>query len=699
MIHSTTGARCATVFAVASLVGACAQTAPAPEAAAAATLGSGVLLANMDTAVRPQDDFYRFVNGTWLKTDQIPADKSNYGAFNKLADESEKAQRAIIEELAARTDNKPGTDEQKVGDLYTSFMNEARVEELGATPLKDEMARIRAADDKKKLPAVMAHLDAIGVTTPIGLTVDQDAKEPTVYRTHLSQSGLGLPDRDYYLSDDPKMKETREKYLAHVEKMLTLSGDRNAANNARAIFKLETRLAQKQWARVDSRDHEKTYNKFDRAGLKKLAPNFGWDEYFEAAGYKAADSVIVAQPGAFSGFSEVFARDSLPAWRAYLRWHLLSDYAPFLSKPFVDENFAFYGKVLGGIQELRPRWKRGVAAVHGGLDGDGTPFASKGLGEALGRLYVAKYVPPQAKARMEELVKNLLQAYHDSISSLEWMSPETRQKALDKLAKFTTKIGYPEHWRDYSSLAIKPDDLVGNLMRAAKLDHDVTLAHLGQPVDRSEWHMMPQVVNAYYNSKLNEIVFPAAILRPPFFNLEADDAVNYGGIGAVIGHEIGHGFDDQGSKSDGDGRLQSWWTEADRKAFEAKTRQLIAQYDAYEPLPGQHVQGALTIGENIGDLGGASIAFQAWQLSLKGKPARVIDGFTGEQRFFIGYAQIWLRKFREQALLERIKSDSHSPSEYRCNGIAPHVPEFYAAFDVKPGDRMYMAPEQRVKIW
>jgi putative endopeptidase len=662
-----------------------------------APLNSGVEMPHLDTAVRPQDDLFRFVNGTWMKNTEIPADRSNYGSFTRIAEQAEQQLRAIIEESATKKDHAPGSDSQKVADFYNSFMDEARLEQLGAAPLDDAFARIAAVKDKKQLAAVFGWLERAGVSTPIGLSINQDAKEPTQYIAYLLQSGLGLPDRDYYLLKDAKFKEIRAQYLEHVGKMLALAGDKNAKVNAGAILALETALAQKQWTRVDSRDDDKTYNKKTVAELQALAPNFDWKTYLKET-HIPGDAVIVAQPSAFTGFSDQIGAQPLGAWRAYLRWHLLSDYSPYLSRAFVDETFAFYGKTLRGIQENRPRWKRGVYAVQGGLDGDG-PYASKGLGFVLGKIYVERHFPPQAKARMEQMVANLMAAYRNSIQKLEWMGPETRAKALEKLSKFTTKIGYPDKWRDYSAFEVKGDDLVGNLMRGARFDHDFQTGKLGKPVDRREWHMTPQIVNAYYNPTMNEIVFPAAILQPPFFNLAADDAVNYGGIGAVIGHEIGHGFDDQGSKSDGDGRLQSWWTTEDRKAFEQRTGQLIAQYDTYEPLPGHHVQGALTIGENIGDLGGASIAYQAYKLSLQGKDAPVLDGFTGDQRFFIGYAQIWARKYREQALLERLKTDTHSPSEYRCNAIVPHVPEFYTAFNVQPGDKMYMAPEKRVKIW
>jgi putative endopeptidase len=685
------GATRATIMCVLVVTAGCAGEPPAPP------LSSGISLANFDTSVRPQDDLFRFVNGTWLKNTEIPADKSNYGAFTALADKAERDLRAIIEEVSTRTGHAPGSDEQKVADFYNSFMDEAAIEQLGVRALDAEFARIDAIKQKSDLPAVLARLDRIGVSTPVGMGVGQDDKEPTQYIVQLGQSGLGMPDRDYYLSTDAKFKEFRRQYVAHVARMLALAGDQNAEANAKSIMALETALAQKHWTRVEMRDRDKTYNKMTHAELKALAPAFGWDAWLEGVDAKG-DALIVRHPGALAGFSAQVAARPVATWRAYLRWRLLRTYAPYLSKAFVDENFAFYGKVLSGTQEIRPRWKRGVTAVHGGLDGE-SPFARKGVGEVLGRLYVQRHFPPEAKARMDEMIKNLLAAYKASIEKLEWMGPETRAKALAKLSTFTAKIGYPNKWRDYSKFEVKAGDIVGNIMRGAEFDHDYQTAKLGQPIDRAEWGMTPQIVNAYYRAGLNEIVFPAAILQPPFFNMAADDAVNYGGIGAVIGHEIGHGFDDQGSKYDGDGRLQSWWTDADRKAFEERASKLIAQYDALEPLPGHRVQGALTIGENIGDLGGSSIALQAYKLSLKGKAAPVLDGFTGEQRFFIGWAQVWARKYREPELLNRLKTDSHSPAEYRCNAIVPHVPEFYSAFNVQPGDRMYLAPEHRVKIW
>jgi putative endopeptidase len=660
-------------------------------------LKSGVELGNFDKSVRPQDDFFRYVNGQWLKTTPIPADKASYGAFTQLFDLSQERLRAIIDETAAKPGKAHGSDEQKVGDFYASFMDEAKLEALGLKPLEKEFARIDALKSTAEIPALLAHYQRVHVTSPIGLGINQDDKDPTQYTAIFAQSGLSLPDRDYYLSDDAKLKAIRKQYRAHVERMLALAGDKRAKANAKAIVDLETALAKKQWTRVESRDSDKTYNKYEVAKLSTITPAFDWATFAKDAGV-TTKTVIVSQPSALAGFGEQLTKAPLATWKAYFRWHVLSDYAPYLSKAFVEENFAFYGKTLRGIEQNRPRWKRGVEAVQGGLDG-GSPYASAGVGEVLGKIYVARHFPPQAKARMEKLVANLLEAYRQSIMQLDWMSEETKRKALVKLGKFTPKIGYPDHWRDYSKLDIAADDLVGNLMRASEHDYAYNVGKLGKPIDRDEWHMTPQVVNAYYNPNMNEIVFPAAILQPPFFNLDAEDAVNYGGIGAVIGHEIGHGFDDQGAKYDGDGVLQSWWTDEDLKKFEARTKALIEQYNQYEPVKGYKVNGALTIGENIGDLGGASIAYKAYKLSLDGKEAPVIDGLTGDQRFFIGWGQVWRGMRREPSMIELIKSDPHSPPEFRCKGPLVNLGEFAAAFDVKPGDPMYLPPEKRVKIW
>ena len=664
-------------------VAACSKPEPAK---VAKPLTSGVELANFDKTVRPQDDFYHYVLGSWLKTAQIPADRAEYGAFDKLADDSEMRLRTIVEEAAGKAQKTAGSDEQKVGDLYASFMDEKKLDELGLKPLEAELSRVDAIQTKDDVSSLMAHFGRINVTNPIGAYVNQDDKDPTQYIVYLVQSGLGLPDRDYYLLNDPKFRQIRDDYTAHVQKMMDLAGDKTAAQDAKAILALETELARKHWTRVESRDADKTYNKFEMAKLKTISSEFNWDTYIKDSGIKGA-AIIVAQPSALTGFAEQLAKTPIPVWKAYFKWHLISDYAPYLSKPFVDERFAFYGQKLQGIQENRPRWKRAVQAEEGSV------------GEVLGKIYVAKYFPPEAKARMETLVQNLLKAYEQSIQSLDWMSDDTKKQALAKLAKFTPKIGYPNKWRDYSGLSISPDDLVGNMMRAAEFDTNYQLGKIGKPIDRGEWQMTPQTVNAYYNPNLNEIVFPAAILQPPFFNMDADDAINYGAIGAVIGHEIGHGFDDQGAKYDGDGALKSWWTDEDRKKFETRTKALIDQYNQYEPIKGYKVNGALTIGENIGDLGGVTIGYKAYQIALKGQPGPVMDGFTADQRFFIGFAQVWSSLRHDELELQRLKTDPHSPPEFRLKGSIMNVPQFYTAFDVKPGDGMFLAPEKRVQIW
>lgn len=664
-----------------------AETAPVAAAPAPKALTSGINTAHYDTAVRAQDDLFRAVNGKWLATFEIPADKSNYGSFTKLDDDAEAQVKAIIEEMAAAKDVAAGSEAQKIRDFYNAFMNEAKLEELGVTPLAPTFAEIDAVKDKAGLAVLMASLARQGFSTPLIPYVHQDNKNATEYIGDLYQSGLGLPDRDYYLLNDAKFKTIREQYLAHIEKMLTLAGIANAGKAAKDILALETRLAKAHWDKVDNRDPVKGYNKLDAAALKKLTAEIDWTAYLKGVGFDGLPAIIVSQPSYIMGLGKEIKTTALDTWKVYLQWHALSDGAPYLSKAFVDESFAFNGKTLNGIQENRPRWKRGVEATEGAL------------GEALGKVYVAKHFPPENKARMETLVANLRTAYGQSIESLTWMSPETKKKAQEKLAKFTVKIGYPAQWRDYSALEVKPDDLSGNLMRASAFAYNRMLAKLGKPVDRNEWFMTPQTVNAYYNPEMNEIVFPAAILQPPFFDVNADDAVNYGGIGAVIGHEFSHGFDDSGSQYDGDGNLNSWWTKEDRAKFDALGAKLAAQYDAYEPVKGYKVNGKFTLGENIGDLGGLTVAHKAYALSLGGKPAPVLDNLTGDQRFFYGWSQVWARKYREENLLNRLKTDPHSPSEFRANGTVVNIPSFHAAFGTKEGDKLYKPAAEQIIIW
>jgi predicted metalloendopeptidase len=655
----------------------------------AATLSSGIETQYFDDSTRAQDDFYEHVNGKWLATTAIPADKAGYGPAYQLFDETQERLRAIIEDAAQSADASPGSDAQRIGDLYASFVDETRLDALDLEPLRAELAQIDALKSKAGLPSLIAHLQQIGVGTPFAADVDQDNRNSTAYVLYLSQSGLALPDRDYYLKkDDPKLMRIRAQYTRHVEAVLALAGDKLAAAHARDIVALETKLARAQWTRVENRDPVKTYNKFPIAKLTALGPGYPWLAYLRSAGLETQiREVIVQQPSYFAEWSKLLTNTPLTVWRVYFKWHLLHDYSPYLSERFVDERFAFYGKVVSGIPENRPRWKRGVAFVEGAI------------GESLGKLYVAKYFPPNSKARMDALVGNILVAYRQSIEKLDWMDRDTKVQAQAKLAKLTTKIGYPQKWRDYSKLQTKRDDLVGNVMRANRFEFDRNISKLGKPIDRNEWFMTPQTINAYYNPQMNEIVFPAAILRPPYFNPEADDAINYGAIGATIGHEISHGFDDSGSQFDGDGNLRDWWTKEDHEKFTAKTKALIDQYAAYEPIAGYHVNGALTLGENIADNSGVAIAYKAYRLSLGDKEAPIIDGFTGDQQFYLSFAQSWRNKTRDEQTIVYLKSDTHTPDKFRVNGSVVNQPAFYRAFDIKEGDKMYIPPDRRVIIW
>ena len=670
-------------------LGLAAACAGAAEPATPATPAAGIDTQYIDAGVRPQDDFFSYLNGNWLKTTEIPADKSSWGAFAKLRDDTLQQLRELVEATAAHPANPRGSEAQKIADLYASFMDEKKLDALGARPLAGELNRIRAIKDKKAFPMLIAHLDRMGVATPYGIYVSPDAREATKYAVGVAQSGLGLPDRDYYLKkDDAKLAATLVKYQAHVAKVLGLAGDQHAAEHAQAIVALETALAEAQWTKVENRDPVKRYNKVPLAKLAELAPGYDWQHALAAAGVATkVDYVIVNQPSYLTAFARQLGSTDLATWKAYFEWQLLREASPFLSKDYADASFAFYGTVLTGVAEQEPRWKRGVRALEATL------------GEGLGKLYVAKYFPADRKARMDQLVQNLLASYRSSIDTLDWMGPDTKKEAQAKLAKFTPKIAYPNKWRDYGALAIVRGDLVGNMLRASEFEYNRNLAKLGKPIDREEWGMTPQTVNAYYNATKNEIVFPAAILQPPFFNAGADDAVNYGAIGAVIGHEISHGFDDKGSQSDGDGNLRDWWTKEDRANFKAKADAMVREYDAFSPLPGYHVNGALTLGENIADNSGIAIAYKAYQLSLHGQPAPVIDGLTGDQRFFMGFAQVWRSKVRDEQQIVLIKTDPHSPGRFRANGTLVNQPGFYEAFGVKPGDRMYVAPEQRIIIW
>ena len=670
-----------TVIAVAGCAG---SPAAGPAATRPPAQPSGVDLQYVDGSVRPADDLYRYLNGKWLDGFEIPADKGAYGAFAYIDDQIQQQLRLTVEDLPGVAD----ADAVKLADLYASFMDEPRVESLGIAPLRGAFAEIDAVKDKRQIPALIARFNRTGAGAPYDIDISPDPMDSTRYAVIVTQSGLGLPDRDYYLKDDAKLKDARAKYLLHVETMMRMAGDAHAAQSAADILGLETAMAELQWTRVANRDPLKTYNKFAFAALGGLMPGYDWQRYLEQSGVGAkAGYVVIRQPSYFSGLDRLISETRLDAWKSYFKWHQLAAAAPYLSKPFVDERFAFVGTVLRGVPEDRPRWKRGLALLD------------DAMGEALGRMYVAKYFPPQNKARMEDLVRNLLDAYRRDIETLDWMSPETKAGAQAKLAKLKTKIGYPNSWRDYGALVVARDDLWGNVTRAAEFEYRRNIDKLGRPIDRAEWLMSPQTVNAYYNPLMNEIVFPAAILQPPFFDVAADDAANYGGIVAVIGHEVSHGFDDKGSRYDADGNLRDWFTPEDHAKFAARTRALVEQYDAYEPVAGYHLNGELTLGENIGDNSGLALAFKAYRLSLAGRTPPIIDGFTGEQRFFLGWVQVWRGKVRSDQAIQRIKTDPHSPPAVRGTAPLLNQPGFFTAFGVKPGDKMYRSPEQRVIIW
>lgn len=648
---------------------------------------SGIDRENFDARIALHDDFYAHVNGGWLERTQIPPDKSNYGSFTVLTDESEKALRKIIEASASRPNKEPGSDEQKVGDLYQSFTNIERLNELGLQPLEKELARIAGLQDKSQLIEWMGSAQRRGMGNVVMAFVEPDARKSDEYIVYVNQAGTNLPDRDYYLKDDERFQAIRKAYAQYIEALLTEAKYPEPARAAQRILELETRFAEAQWTRVANRDPVATYNKLNSQEIGALMPHFDWAAYARHAGVGGQSAFIIRQPDFLKGVDRAFDATLLEIWKDYFSFVVLDTYAPALSARFDQLHFEFHKRTLTGVAEQSPRWKRGIDVLNGAL------------GELVGKIYVREYFAPEAKERMEELVDNLKKAFAARIDKLDWMSPGTKLQAHEKLAKFRTKIGYPDQWRDYSKLEIEANDLVGNLMRAAAFEYDRQLAKLGRPIDRGEWEMTPQTVNAYYNPLMNEIVFPAAILQPPFFNLASDDAVNYGAIGAVIGHEISHGFDDKGSEYDGDGNLRKWWTREDREEFDRRGKQLVAQYSQYQPIDKIPVNGELTLGENIGDLGGLSVALTAYELSLDGKSPPVIDGLSGHARFFLGWAQIWRRKYRDEELRRRLLTDPHSPSQYRCNGIVSNLDGFYEAFPVQRGHKMYIEPEQRVRIW
>lgn len=644
---------------------------------------------DFDTTVRPQDDLFEYVNGRWLQETEIPPDKSNYGAFTALADLSQRRCNEMIKQLAEEQ-NDAGSDAQKVGDFYKSFMDQPRVDELGGQPLIEHLAAIDAIEDGTTLVQEMARLMTLGVDVPLGLYVSQDAKNSDVYAVHLIQSGLSLPDRDYYLNYDRKTIDNQLKFLDYIEAVLKLSKIEAPASASETILAIEAKLARASWPRERIRNATQRYNKFTMDELKQLTPKIDYDTVFETIEVDVPQYVIVNTPSFFETFNEMLSETPVDQWKLYLKFKLINAFEDYLSQDYVDASFAFFKNSLAGVEQQKPRWERGVELVAG-RGGFGA------LGDAVGRIYVQRFFKPEAKEKMDGLVKNLIRAFDDSIDELTWMSDETKTKARQKLMKIRTKVGYTVAWRDYSALTVNPSDLFGNVLRSNKVEFRRMVDKLGQPIDREQWGMTPQTVNAYYSPSKNEIVFPAAILQPPFFDADAPVALNYGGIGAVIGHEISHAFDDQGSQYDGDGNLNNWWTPADEAAFNKLTSKLVDQYDRYQPLPGKPVNGRFTLGENIADLSGLAIAYKA--MAYEDLPDELIAQWTPQQLFFVGWSRVWQRKYREAEMLKRLLTDPHSPSQYRTNGPVMNIDAFYDAFNVTEGDKLFKPADQRIKIW
>lgn len=651
------------------------------------TLVSGIDKSLFSESVSAGENFYLHANARWLEATKIPSDKSNYGIFTLLDDMTRQQVRELIEQ-AASSNPETGSAAQKVGDLYQSVLNVDARNQAGVGPLKDLLLLISPSISKREISATIGSLAQAGVYGPFAAYVDVDARNSDSYTVYLTQTGLTLPDRDYYIEDEPRYVKLREEVKTYFADMLGYLSVADPASAAEAIFEIESKLAKSQWSKTENRDPEKTYNKKTKAGMSALlGDSFQWGAFADHCGISGQTEFVVRQPTYLKAFGEIFAETELEDWKNYLLLRVIDSYASNLSEEIERRHFEFHSTAISGVTEQEPQWKRGVNETSGAL------------GELIGQLYVEKYFRPEAKRRMNELVENLKRAFAQRIETRDWMGKGTQKQALEKLSMFTTKIGYPDKWKDYSDLTIDSNVLAVNAKAAAEFEHRRDLKKLGGPIDRTEWHMTPQTINAYYNPTMNEIVFPAAILQPPFFNMSADDAVNYGAIGAVIGHELSHGFDDKGSKYDGKGNLRMWWTEQDRTEFERRAAGLVDQYGAFEPVEGNFVNGKLTLGENIGDLGGLSVAYHAYRLSLGDKEADVIDGMTGDQRFFLGWSQIWRRLYREPELLKRLITDPHSPSEYRVNGIVRNMDAWYEAFGVKPDDPLYLKPEERVRIW
>ena len=655
-------------------------------AKAAPNLGTfGVALDNMDLSVKPGNDFFKYVNGQWLEKTEIPSDRSNYGGFGILRDLSEERVKTIIEESAAKT-SRAGSDEQKVGDFYGAFMDKEAIEAAGLTPVQADLDRIAAAQTHADIARLMAD-PALGAPSIVAPFVSVDLKDVENYIVYMTQSGLGMPNRDYYFDDSEKGAGLKKGYTKLIRTMLTEAGVENAGRRARAVTAFETKIAKYHWTPVKRRDRDLTYNKMTLEELKSYAPGLPYDAMLETASLKGQSTFVIREKDAIQGSAKVFAQTDVNVLKDYLTARYLMGKSAYLPERIDAANFEFYGKTLRGTKEQRARWKRGVGQIN------------NNMGEIVGKVYVNQHFPESSKVQMLDLIENLRSAFKGGIDNLEWMDADTKVQAQDKLAKFNPKIGYPDVWTDYSALKVDRNDLVGTVKSAATWNWNDNISKLGGPIDRDEWGMNPQTVNAYYRADLNEIVFPAAILQAPFFDPNADPAVNYGGIGAVIGHEMGHGFDDQGRKTDGDGVKRDWWTEEDAKKYTKRAEALAAQYSEFEPLPGQPLNGKLGLGENIGDLTGVTMAYKAYKQSLGGKEAPVIDGYTGDQRFFMAWAQIWAVKWREEALSAQIKNGPHSPGEFRANGIVRNFGPWYDAFDVQPGDALYLPPEKRVKIW
>jgi putative endopeptidase len=673
-----------------ALLASCAtqsQTAETPAAARPpAAIGAfGVDLAARDPNVKPGDDFFRYANGAWAANTQIPADRTRWGTFDILREKADQDARAIIEEVAL-AGGAPGSIQQKIADFYNTFLNQDAIDARGLAPIQAELDAIAALRSHEQTLRLIASPD-VAVNSPIAMFVSLDERNPDRYVVNVTHAGLGLPEREFYRRSDGQFPQIRAAYVAHIERILTLAGRTGAAAKARRVMALETAIAERHWPVADRRNRDRTYNLKTRTEVRALAPRFPWDAGFDAAGLGGVEEVVIAELTAMQPLADLFMATPVSTWRDYLTFHLITSNAPVLPRAIDDATFDFFGKTLNGQPQQRERWKRAVQSVNGAM------------GEAIGQIYVQRHFPPAAKAQMLELVENLRTAYGQRIDQLSWMSAETKVAAREKLATFRPKIGYPDRWRDYSGLEVAAGDAYGNAKRQRVFDWNFDLARLPRPTDKDEWFMTPQTVNAYYNPVFNEIVFPAAILQPPFFDPNADPAVNYGAIGAVIGHEMGHGFDDQGAKSDARGVLRDWWNAEDVRRFEEVTSRLAAQYEQFEPLPGLRLNGRLTLGENIGDNGGLQVALHAYRLSLEGRQAPVLEGITGDQRFFLGFGQIWRTLMRDEAMRNQVINGPHSPGIYRANGTVRNMDAWYEAFNVQPGEALYLAPADRVTIW